>query len=166
VSAAVGARFDLVDHDGNQVSNATYRGRYPLVFFGFTHCKVVCPRALARLSAVLDELGDKAEAIQPLYVTVDPERDTSQRMKDFLTENYPLFTGLTGTSEQIAAAQKQFRVFAAREADPDGVQEYVVPHSAITYLLDRSGEFRTHFTDSLPADEVVTRLAAVLAEDG
>jgi protein SCO1/2 len=162
----VGARFDLVDHHGERVDNATYRGRYALVFFGFTHCAMVCPRALGKLSAALDDLGPAAEQFRPLYVTVDPERDTPEVMKEFLQRSYPRFTGLTGTAEQIDAAKGEFRVFARRTEDPDGLEPYVVPHSAITYVLDRSGGFRTHFTDALEVDEVAARLTAVLAEEG
>jgi protein SCO1 len=162
----VGARFSLTDHNGTPVSNASYRGRFLVVFFGFTHCRVVCPRALTTLSAVLDELGPSADRVQGLYVTVDPDRDTPETMKAFLAANYPRFTGLTGTAEQIDAAKKEFRVFARRAADPAGQDEYVVPHSAITYVLDRSGNFLTHFTDSTGADEMVRRLGGVLTGGG
>ena len=95
----VPARFDLIDHDGNHVTNERYVGKYVLVFFGFTHCKMVCPRALAKLSHVLDGLGEHAERITALYVTVDPERDTADVMKAFLTQHYSRFTGLTGSLE-------------------------------------------------------------------
>jgi protein SCO1 len=159
MSTMVNARYSLVDHHGNPVDNATYQGRYQLVFFGFTHCRVVCPRALGRLSSVLDRLGAAAGNFQPLYVTVDPERDTPAAMKKFLEASYPRFTGLTGSAEQIAAAQESFRVFARRATDPTGRDEYVIPHSAITYLLDRSGVFLTHFTDALDEDAVLARLA-------
>ncbi|PBC35074.1 electron transport protein SCO1/SenC [Rhodococcus sp. ACS1] len=160
----VPADFDLVDHHGNRVTNATYHGKHVLVFFGFTHCQVVCPRALSKLSGVLDTLGPQAARITGLYVTVDPDRDTPEIMKAFLTEHYPRFTGLTGTSDQIDAAKKAFRVFAKRAADPDDPEGYVVPHSAITYVLDPSGTFLTHFTDAVEADEMASRLQALLAE--
>ncbi|WP_064742817.1 SCO family protein [Pseudonocardia spinosispora] len=160
----VGARFDLIDHDGRRVTNATYHGKFPLIFFGFTHCKVVCPRALTRLTAVLDGLGERAELLEPLYITVDPERDTPGRMKQFLAANFPRFTGLTGSEVELSAAREEFRVFARRQRDPEGIEEYVVPHSAITYLLDRSGVFLTHFTDVIETPELVRRLDAVLAD--
>ena len=123
----VPARFDLVDHDGNHVTNERYAGNYVLVFFGFTHCKMVCPRALAKLSDVLDSLGERAERITALYVTVDPERDTADVMKAFLTQHYPRFTGLTGSLEAIESAKKQFRVFAKKNPAPDDAEKYVVP---------------------------------------
>jgi protein SCO1/2 len=122
----VGARFSLTDHNGTPVTNESYRGRFLVVFFGFTPAT----------------------------------------MKAFLEANYPRFTGLTGTVEQIDAAKKEFRVFARRVADPEERDEYVVPHSAITYVLDRSGSFLTHFTESTGATELVRRLEGVLAAGG
>ena len=155
----VPARFDLIDHDGNHVTNERYAGNYVLVFFGFTHCKMVCPRALAKLSDVLDSLGERAERITALYVTVDPERDTAGVMKAFLTQNYPRFTGLTGSLEAIESAKKQFRVFAKKNPAPDDAEKYVVPHSAITYVLGQDGTFFTHFTDATEASDMAHALA-------
>jgi protein SCO1/2 len=97
MSAPVEAAFDLVDHHGEAVTADTYRGRWLLVFFGFTHCRVVCPRALRRLSAALDALGPLAGRLRPLYVSVDPERDTPEVMRAFLAEHDARITGLTGT---------------------------------------------------------------------
>jgi protein SCO1/2 len=114
----VPARFDLIDHDGNHVTNERYAGNYVLVFFGFTHCKMVCPRALTKLSDVLDSLGGRAEHITALYITVDPDRDTAGVMKAFLIQYYPRFTGLTGSLEAVESAKKQFRVFAKRTPTP------------------------------------------------
>jgi protein SCO1 len=157
----VPARFDLTDHYGAPVSNETYGGTYVLVFFGFTHCKMVCPRALSKLSGVLDRLGDRVGQFTGLYVTVDPERDTPEVMNAFLHENYPRFTGLTGSLEAIESAKKQFRVFAAKNPDPDDPEGYVVPHSAITYVLGPNGEFITHFTDATEAGDMVRTLMAL-----
>jgi protein SCO1/2 len=122
--------------------------------------------AIAGAAQQLDELGPRTDQFQGLYVTVDPDRDTPATMKAFLEANYPRFTGLTGSAEQIDAAKKEFRVFARRVADPEERDEYVVPHSAITYVLDRSGSFLTHFTESTGADELVRRLEGVLAAGG
>ena len=119
------------------------------MFFGFTHCKMVCPRALAKLSDVLDSLGERAERITALYVTVDPERDTADVMKAFLTQHYPRFTGLTGSLEAIESAKKQCRVFAKKNPDPDDAEKYVVP----------DGEFFTHFTDATEASDMAHALA-------
>ncbi|MGQ4615148.1 SCO family protein [Nocardia sp. R7R-8] len=158
----ISGAFELVDHDGREVSERTYRGHHLLIFFGFTHCKMVCPRALRRLSAVLDRLGPLADRVQPLYVTVDPERDTPEVMKRYLESDYPRFTGLTGSAEQVEQAKKSFRVFSAIAVDPDDPDDYQMPHSAFTYLLDRDGAYLTHFTDAVEEDELVERLSALL----
>jgi protein SCO1/2 len=153
----IDGRFELVDHDGRQVSERMYRGRWMLVFFGFTSCRMVCPRALAKLSDALDRTGDLADEITPLYITVDPERDTPEVMRDFLAERYPRFVGLTGTPSQIDAAKAAFRVFSRKSPDEDG-DEYIVPHSAMTYLLDAQGGFVDHFADVADAQEISARL--------
>lgn len=158
----VSGAFDLLDHDGRQVSAQTYRGKHMVVFFGFTHCKMVCPRALSRLSAVLDRLGPLADRVQPLYVTVDPRRDTPEVMKEFLSSAYPRFTGLTGSSEQVELAKKSFRVFSTEVADTDDPDSYQMPHTAFTYVLGTDGTYLTHFTDATDEDELVTRLSSIL----
>src|SRR5580658_2457474 len=100
------ARFELTDHHGRRVTEADFAASFKLVYFGFTHCRVVCPRSLNKLSRALDALGKQAENIQALYITVDPARDTPERMREHLTHNYPRFTGLTGSQEEIDAAKK------------------------------------------------------------
>jgi protein SCO1/2 len=162
----VNGTFDLIDHDGRAVSEQTYRGKHVVLFFGFTHCKMVCPRALSRLSVVLDRLGPLADSIQPLYVTVDPQRDTPEVMKEFLSSAYPRFTGLTGSGEQIEVAKKSFRVFATEAADPDNPDGYQMPHTAFTYVLGPDGTYLTHFSDAVDEDELVARLSSILQPSG
>ncbi|MFI9386462.1 SCO family protein [Kutzneria sp. NPDC052558] len=162
MSAPTTPDYSLTDHHGRPVSSSSYRGRWQLVFFGFTHCRSVCPRALGRLSSILTDLGDLASLIQPLYITVDPDRDTPPVMRDFLRA-YPAFTGLTGSPAAIDQAKRHFRVFARRRpdlADPDG---YAVPHTAITYLLSPDGHYVAHFPDSMPPEEVTAELRRLLS---
>ena len=161
---SIGGSFCLIDHDGHNVSDETYRGQYVLIFFGFTNCRVVCPRALTKLSAVLDSLGPLADRIRPIYVTVDPERDTPDAMRSFL-QSYPRFTGLTGSLAQIDRIKKAYRVFAQRVDDLAGNGDYAVPHTAITYVLDPNGRFVSHFTDALSAEEIASRLRLLLKSD-
>lgn len=156
--------FDLVNHDGQPVRLATYRGRHLLVFFGFTHCRMVCPRALGRLTAVLDVLGELAEQIVLLYVTVDPERDDPDTLRTFLGRTAPRFTGLTGSAAQIAAATRTFGVFSRRAPDPDDPHGYAMPHTALTYVLDRHGRYVMHFPDAVVPEKMTDRLRAVLRD--
>ncbi|MEU9336532.1 SCO family protein [Streptomyces sp. NPDC048290] len=154
--------FALIHHHGTPVTERSYRGKWLLVFFGFTHCKMVCPRALSKLTLVLDELGELADEVCPLYVTVDPARDTPAALREFL-EPYPRYTGLTGSVEAIEGTKREFRVFARRKDDPDDPDGYSVPHTAITYLLSPEGEYVAHFPDALTTEEVTARLQSLLA---
>ena len=156
--APVRGRFELVDHHGEPVTETSYRGKWALVFFGFTHCRMVCPRALRKLSDALEQIGDLADRIQPLYITVDPDRDTPAVMRAFLETDYPRFVGLTGRTDRIEEAKAAFRVFARRGLDPDDPDGYAVPHSAMTYLLDQEGEYAEHFADVADAAEIAGRL--------
>ncbi|GAA4920426.1 protein SCO1/2 [Actinomycetospora succinea] len=147
------ATYALVDHHGSAVTEATYRGSWQLVQFGFTHCRVVCPRALAKLDEALDLLGDGSPVVA-LYVTVDPERDTPEVMRAFLAADHPRFTGLTGSAAQTRDAAAAFRVFARRGADPDEIR-----HTAITYLLDPDGRPAHHWPDTADAATIAADLA-------
>ena len=158
----VTARFSLTDHHGRAVSEADFAGKAMLVYFGFTHCRVVCPRALARLSGALEHLDGRA-VIAPLYITVDPARDTPAVMKAYLDAHHPRFTGLTGSAEQIDAAKRAFRVFAERRPDAGDPDGYGVPHTAITYLIGADGLYLGHFLDGGGAAELAERIAALLA---
>ena len=153
-------KFDLLDHHGNRVSSETYRGLFTMIYFGFTNCRVVCPRTLAKLTLVLDLLGSVAQEIQPLYISVDPERDSPEAMRSYLG-SYPHFTGLTGSPAEIDRAKQAFRVFTRRSDDP--ITGYAIPHSAITYVMDRQGAYVDHFLDSAPIDVIVGRLREIVA---
>lgn len=162
---SVGGGFSLVDHDETPVSLASFSGRHVLIFFGFTHCRKVCPEALSKISGALDELGERASEIQPLYITVDPVRDTPDVLKAFLSKQYPRFTGLTGTGEKIEEARSRFRVFARRVADQEDPDGYAVPHSALIYLLDKKGQFLRHFPDGVSHRELADGLRSALGDE-
>jgi protein SCO1/2 len=157
------AKFDLVDHHGQPCRANDFAGRYMLIYFGFTHCRVVCPRALAKLSAVLDEIGNLADRIDALYITVDPARDTPEVMKAHLAAIGSRFTGLTGTAAQINDAKQAFRVFAEQKPGPDDPDDYVVPHSAIAYLIDPHGLYAAHFADHLSQASISARITAIIS---
>jgi protein SCO1 len=136
-SSMIGGPFRLIDHDGREVTEATFRGRYLLVFFGFANCPDVCPLTLDRFAQVLDLLGPDAERVQPLLITVDPERDTPEALKDYVTAVDPRILGLTGTPEQVKAAASAYKVYFAKAAT--GEQGYSVDHSAFEYLMGPDG---------------------------
>ena len=163
MSAPTDVAFDLLDHHGARVDAGAWPGDWLLVQFGFTSCRVVCPRALTKLTAALDGLDDAVAArVRPLYVSVDPERDTPEVMREFLAASYPRFTGLTGTPEQVEAAKRAFRVFARRRPDPADPDGYAVPHTAITYLVDPSGQLARYWPDTAEAPTITADLTEEL----
>lgn len=160
----VGGIFDLIDHHGNPVTDRSYRGQFMLLFFGFTHCRAVCPTTLSRLSRTIDRLGPLATNLRPLYVTVDPERDTPPVMKAFLESKFPHFTGLTGSRVNIEHVKARYKVFAKRAADPDDAAGYQMPHTAFTYLVGPDGNYIAHLTDAIDEDELVDRIGRHIRE--
>jgi len=141
-AALIGGAFALQDGDGKTISDRTLRGRPFLVYFGYTHCPDVCPTELARISDVLTQMGDKS--IPALFITVDPERDTPNIMRDYVSSFNPAIVGLSGSRQAIDAAEKTFRVFARKgplQADGD----YSMDHSSIVYLMDKNGAFLEAF---------------------
>lgn len=159
--APIDGRFDLVDHFGQAVNERSFGAKHLLVFFGFSHCAVVCPRELAKLATALQMLGPLAERIQALYVSVDPARDTPPVLQRYLAQYTGQacgFLGLTGSQVQVEAAKKSFRVFAAPVGDAAAPGGYVVPHTALAYLMAPGGRYETHFAETLDAATVCARL--------
>jgi protein SCO1/2 len=154
----ISGAFDLIDHFGRAVNERSYGDRHLLVFFGFTHCAVVCPRELEKLDRALRLLGPLASGVQPLYITVDPARDDPAAMKHFLSRFNAGFVGLTGTAEQVEAAKKSYRVFAKPVEDAAAPGGYAVPHTAFAYLMAPGGRYGAHFPDSLDAETVAQRM--------
>ncbi|VTU24405.1 SCO1/SenC [Variovorax sp. PBS-H4] len=157
-TAPIDGRFDLVDHFGRPVDERSFGDRHLLVFFGFSHCAVVCPRELSKLGAALERLGPLADRVQPLYVTVDPQRDDPCAMQACVARYPGGFLGLTGTPEQVAAAKKSYRVFAEPVPDANAPGGYVVPHTAFAYLMAPGGRYLAHLPDALDLDAVAERL--------
>lgn len=157
-AAPISGAFDLIDHFGHAVNERSYGDRHLLVFFGFTHCAVVCPRELEKLDRALRLLGPLASAIQPLYITVDPARDDPATMCRYLSKLSAGFVGLTGTAEQVEAAKRSYRVFAQAVQDASAPGGYAVPHTAFAYLMAPGGRYKAHFSESLDAEAVAQRI--------
>lgn len=133
--------FDLLDHNGTPVTQKDFLGQPLVIFFGFTHCPDICPTTLSWLTALIDEIGPEAEPLRILFVTVDPERDDPAAMAAYVASFGPQVVGLTGSPEQVGAALKNWKVFAAKVPRDDG--GYTMDHSASILLVDRQGRFRT-----------------------
>lgn len=162
--AQVGGSFALVDHAGKAVTDADFRGRWMLVYFGFTHCPDICPSSLQVMSAALDKLGAQAERITPVLISLDPERDTPQQLALYVKSFHPRLVGLTGSAEQIAAVTKAYRVYYKKVKDEKSSADYTIDHTSILYLMDAKGEFVTHFTHTASVDSIADRLRQVLQQ--
>lgn len=160
--ATIGGPFTLVDHTGRRVTDRDFAGRHMLVFFGFTFCPDICPTALQVMAAALDKIGPKAERVTPVFITVDPERDTPEQLAQYVSSFHPRLVGLTGTPEEIAAVARAYRVYYRKTKDERSSAPYTMDHTSIVYLMDRRGEFITHFTHATPVDTIAARLEALL----
>ena len=160
--ALIGGPFTLVDQTGRTVTDQDFRGRYMLVFFGFTHCPDVCPAELQVMSASLDELGPKADEIVPIFITLDPERDTQEAMGAFVKNFGSRFVGLTGSPEAIAAAADAYRVAYAQIYEDTRKPDYSIDHSGLVYLMGKDGEYITQFPYGTPAAKMTETLRRYL----
>ncbi len=149
-AAAIGGPFKLTDQDGQLFSDQDLRGKSFLVFFGFTHCPEVCPTTLFEISEIMRNLGTDADRTAALFITVDPERDTPEMMKDYLSSFDPHLRGLTGDPAALAAVAKAYRVYYKKIPLEDG--DYTMDHTAIVYLMDKQGRFVTPFNMKRTAD--------------
>lgn len=160
--AAVGGPFTLTDHTGRRVTDQDFRGKYMLVYFGFTFCPDVCPTGLQVMAAALDQLGPKAEEIIPIFISVDPERDTPEQLAQYVPSFHSRLIGLTGSPEEIQSVAKAYRVYFRKVKDEKSTAEYTIDHTSIIYLMDPNGEFVAHFTHATPVDVMVEKLEKVL----
>lgn len=143
-AALIGGPFTLVDHTGRTVTEKDLKGKWSLIYFGYTYCPDVCPTSLSVMSQALDALGPQAERVRPVFVTVDAERDTVAQLALYQQSFHPSFVMLTGTPEQVRKAAQAYRVYF-RKAESKGATEYLMDHSSITYLMDPDGHYVTHF---------------------
>lgn len=159
--ASFGRRLALPDHHGQQRSLADFKGKATVVFFGYTSCPDICPTMLARLAEVMKTLGSDASRVQVLFVTVDPERDSAERLRDFVPWFNPAFLGLRGDVAQIKAATEEFRVFAARKP-VEGELGYVIDHSTGAYVFDPAGHLRLYVKDTASVDDIAADIRLLL----
>jgi protein SCO1 len=160
-------RFILETHDGKRVSDESFAGKVRVMSFGYTFCPDVCPTTLSTMAGALDKLGPAADQVVPLFVTVDPKRDSKAQLKEYMSAFGPAFIGLTGTQQMIDAAARAFKVryeiHASENGDPDS---YVVDHSAGIFILNRDGSFAAKLGHLADADELADRLRQVIGNTG
>jgi protein SCO1 len=162
VTGATFARdFDLTDHNGKPRTLADFKGKALVIFFGYTHCPDFCPTTLAEMAEALHRLGDKAKEVQVLFVTLDPERDTSQILAQYVPAFHPSFLGLTGSAEEVAAVAREFKAVYQKQG---GGENYTLDHSTGTYVYDPSGRLRLYMSYGQGADVLAHDLKILLAE--
>ena len=159
--ASIGGPFRLQTADGREVTEADFRGKWMVVYFGFTNCPDVCPTGLQTIANALDTLGPEAKRrAAVLFVTVDPERDTPQVLQDYVSAFNAPITGLGGSPEQVKAMAKAYRVYYAKNPKANGA--YDVDHSSIIYVMDPRGRFAANFTHETTSDAMAARLRALM----
>ena len=154
-AALIGGPFHLTDQNGKARTEADFRGQYLLVFFGYTNCPDVCPTTLQVLTDAMAKLGPAAGKVTPIFITVDPERDTVAALKDYAANFDPRLVALTGSPAEIAAVAKEYRVYYAKSGEGPN---YGMDHTGLVYLMGPDGAFVTHFTPQATADDIATDL--------
>lgn len=157
----VGGPFTLVDHRGVRRSDQDFRGQFLLVYFGYSSCSDVCPTDLQQIALALERLGPAAAAVQPLFITLDPERDTSARLARYVPAFHPRLVGLTGSPSAIRHVADAYRMYFRKV--PAGRGDYVVDHAAVTYVMDRDGKYVGFFPPGTRAERMLEILRPLLA---
>jgi protein SCO1/2 len=160
--ASFGRQLELTDHHGLRRSLADFRGQAVIVYFGYTACPDVCPTTLTRFAAMMRSLGPQAAKVQVLFVSLDPERDSAERLAAFVPWFYPSFLGLRGDVEQTKAVAEEFRVFSSRQEIGGGLG-YVLDHSTGAYVFDPAGRLRLFLKDDAAVEDVAADLRLLLA---
>ena len=155
----IGGPFSLQDGAGRVVTDRDLHGHYLLVYFGYTFCPDVCPTTLTAIAGALDRLGTRADAVQPVFITVDPERDTPKVLRDYAAAFSPRILALSGSAAEIGKVAGEYRVYYARHAAPGGGADYTVDHSSIIYLMGTDGRFIA----PIPAGETAKEMADDIA---
>ncbi|MBM3601320.1 MAG: SCO family protein [Alphaproteobacteria bacterium] len=149
----VGGPFTLTDQSGRTVTDQTFRGKFMLIYFGYTFCPDFCPTSLQIMAEALEQIGPVADRVQPMLITVDPARDTVEQLASYVPSFGERMMGLTGTPEQIAAAARAYRVYY-KKAQIEGLADYGMDHSSIIYLMGPDGRYLTHFSHQATPEQV------------
>jgi len=159
---SIGGPFTLEDGDGKPVTDRDYRGKYMLVYFGYTFCPDVCPTTLNAVADAMDKLGPEAARVQPLFITVDPKRDTPAVVKQYAAAFGPKVLGLTGTDAEIAKVAKEYRVYYAEHRTGTGPNDYSMDHSPVLYLMSPNGSFLAPVRADQSGDEIAASLKKLM----
>ena len=167
---AIGGPFSLVDHKGRPVTDNDFRGKYMLVYFGFTFCPEICPAELTKMGNVMEELKVKGfdDAVVPVMITVDPRRDTVEQVARYVQEFHPRLIGLTGTPQQVQEVSKLYRVYASTgysEEELEKIDDYQVDHTIFFYLMGPDGLIRNYFGQQMTSEQISKGVLDAIDED-
>ena len=153
----VGGPFSLIDQSGRPRTNEDFRGKLMLIYFGFTYCPDICPTDLQNIGLALDQLGPEGDKVQPLFITVDPERDTAEHLKEYLPLFHPRLIGLTGDAAAIGAVADAFKVYHVKVPNKQG-DDYTIDHTAFIYLVGADGNYLGFFPPGTSAERIAETL--------
>ena len=162
-NVTIGGPFTLSAPDGQTVTDQTYRGKWLLVYFGYTFCPNSCPTTLLEIATALKALGADAGKVQPLFITIDPQRDTPEVMRQYTQSFDPRIVGLIGTPQQLAAVAHEYGAYYVRHNTGPGAEDYVMDHSTYLYLMDPDGKYVRAFDATASADGIADALRRLLA---
>mgnify|MGYP000851892897 CR=1 FL=1 len=160
--SAITGKFSLIDHTGKSVMEQDFRGKWTLVFFGFTYCPDVCPTTLDKVARLMNRLEKDGENIWPLFISVDPERDKPAVLKKYVAAFHPRIVGLTGTAEQVKAATDAFKVYYAKVKQKTAPDGYTMDHSAFLYFMNPKGQYQAHFSHHDGVEKIAKRIRGYL----
>ena len=160
--ALIGGDFALIDANGTTRTARDFRGQYMLVYFGFTHCPDICPTSLLLIENAMNSLGPKAEKLTPIFITLDPERDTPETVGTYVKNFGDRWVGLSGSAEQIRAVADAYKVYYSKAEEKDSALGYVIDHSGFMYLMGPDGAYITHFPHSIAQQTLTEGLNAAI----
>jgi len=160
----IGGPFALTDQNGVRRTDADFRGKLMLVYFGFTYCPDICPTDLQQMALAVDQLGPAGETVQPVFITVDPARDTVEHLKDYMALFHPRFVGLTGDAAAIRQAARAYRVYYEK-VEREDKSDYTLDHSVFIYLMDRDGRYLGFFPPGTSAERLAETMRSHLPEN-
>ena len=159
---SIGGDFDLIGKNGKKYNIESFKGKPFLIFFGFASCPDICPYGLTMISSVLDSLDKDSNKINAVFVTLDPERDTYEKVSEFANIFHKEIIGLSGSQEQVDKAALAWRVYKKKVLLEDSDLEYTIDHSAFIYLMDQNGKYYAHFSHNIDAEEILKELKAFI----
>ena len=158
----VGGPFELTDHTGKKRTDADFRGKLLIVYFGYTFCPDICPTDLQQIGLAVEHLGTAGAAVQPLFITIDPERDTPEVLAQYVPSFHPKLLGLTGSLEEIAKVTREYKVVYTKYQPPEG-GPYLIDHTGFTYIVDATGKYRGFFPPGTTEDRMREMIGKILA---